>query len=169
VRDESKVLIELLSLEYKILQEKIDKIGAFSFTVKGWSVTLVVASIFAVGANRQVRAELLLLLLLFVALFFLLERKQSRLSFIFGKRLLELERLIRRVRTTDPDHKMDIRVGFVPGIAHYLHDASRGTAHYGKVRRSILQVLDSDQLFYLLQVVAVLVAYWLISGRSKAP
>ena len=30
--------------EYKILQDKIDKIGGFRFTIKGWSVTAVIAA-----------------------------------------------------------------------------------------------------------------------------
>jgi len=33
-----------LTDEYKILQDKIDKIGGFRFTIKGWSVTAVIAA-----------------------------------------------------------------------------------------------------------------------------
>ncbi|MGB6942140.1 MAG: hypothetical protein WBE37_07090 [Bryobacteraceae bacterium] len=39
-----KDLLDQLSSEYKILQDKIDKIGAFKFTIRGWSVTIVIAS-----------------------------------------------------------------------------------------------------------------------------
>lgn len=33
-----------LTDEYKLLQDKIDKIGGFRFTIKGWSVTAVIAA-----------------------------------------------------------------------------------------------------------------------------
>jgi hypothetical protein len=38
--------------EYKILQDKIDKIGGFRFTVKGWSVTITTAALAAAGAAK---------------------------------------------------------------------------------------------------------------------
>ena len=43
-------LITSLSDEYKILQDKIDKIGAFRFTIKGWSVTVIAVSVAAGSA-----------------------------------------------------------------------------------------------------------------------
>ena len=39
--------------EYKILQDKIDKIGGFRFTIKGWSVTAVVAATAAASATKS--------------------------------------------------------------------------------------------------------------------
>jgi hypothetical protein len=41
-----------LSDEYKILQDKIDKIGSFRFTIRGWSVTAVIA-----GAAASTKAD----------------------------------------------------------------------------------------------------------------
>jgi hypothetical protein len=39
-----------LTDEYKILQDKIDKIGSFRFTIKGWSVSAVLAASAAAGS-----------------------------------------------------------------------------------------------------------------------
>jgi hypothetical protein len=33
-------ILDLLLREYAILQDKIDKIGEFRFTIKGWALTL---------------------------------------------------------------------------------------------------------------------------------
>jgi len=46
--------VDRLMDEYKILQDKIDKIGAFRFTIKGWSITVIIASIFAGSATKTV-------------------------------------------------------------------------------------------------------------------
>ena len=88
--DDARLLLEQLSSEYKILQDKIDKIGAFRFTVKGWSVTLVIASIFATAGDEDVNPLVLLFLLVFVVLFNRLERKQMQWSDIFGERSLKI-------------------------------------------------------------------------------
>ena len=65
--------------EYQILQDKLDKIGAFRFTIKGWSVTVTAASLAAATATNA--SALVATLPLFIALvFFLLEWRQHRLS-----------------------------------------------------------------------------------------
>src|SRR5204863_5283081 len=95
---DAKLVLDLFSAEYKLLQDKVDKIGAFRFTVKGWSVTLVIISTFAVGANKNVDPRLLLLLIVFVIALGLVELKQARLSALFGRRLFRLEREFARLR-----------------------------------------------------------------------
>ena len=42
-------IVSRLADEYRIIQDKIDKIGAFRFTIKGWSVTVIIGAI-AAGA-----------------------------------------------------------------------------------------------------------------------
>jgi len=84
-----------LTDEYKILQDKMDKIGAFRFTIKGWSVTAVIAASAAGSAvkNMPIAAVLTISVGLAVMLFFFLffEFKQVRLSRIFGERARKLE------------------------------------------------------------------------------
>jgi hypothetical protein len=79
--------------EYTILQGKIDKIGGFRFTIKGWSVTAVIA----ISAAAATAKTLLPVLALSIGLFFMLsfffhfELEQVRLSRLFGNRARELE------------------------------------------------------------------------------
>jgi hypothetical protein len=88
-----------LSDEYKLLQDKIDKIGAFRFTIKGWSVTAVVAGLIAgstgKGASQMVVAGILTI---FLCWFFWLERDQVKLSWRFSARIMEIEDHIKRAR-----------------------------------------------------------------------
>jgi len=60
-----------LTDEYKILQDKIDKIGAFRFTIKGWSVTAVVAASAAGAASKSLSTVFTLsVALVFMLIFF---------------------------------------------------------------------------------------------------
>jgi hypothetical protein len=86
--------------EYKILQDKIDKIGGFRFTVKGWSVTLTTAALAAAGAAK-IPYYLPPGLVLLVVVFFLLEHEQWERSLRFGRRASEIEDALHRIRT-DP-------------------------------------------------------------------
>lgn len=75
--------------EYKILQDKMDKIGGFRFTIKGWSVTAVIATSAAGAASKNLSTVIALSFGLAVMLFFFFqfERDQVELS-----RLLEIGR-----------------------------------------------------------------------------
>src|ERR1700681_3309809 len=69
-----------LSDEYKILQDKIDKIGAFRFTIKGWSVT-VVAAVSAAGTTTRsllTAVTISLGIALMLVIFFFLEFEQVK-------------------------------------------------------------------------------------------
>src|SRR6267154_5661686 len=50
--------VDKLENEYKILQDKIDKIGAFRFTIKGWSITVILAAAFAGASTAKIPAWL---------------------------------------------------------------------------------------------------------------
>lgn len=118
-------LVERLAEEYKILQDKIDKIGAFRFTIKGWSITVIIAALFAGSATDSISAPLLVVCLFVVlTLFFFAEKKQTDLSHYFGERAISIEVVISRVlrksaraagQSTD-----FVLLRFVPGIAHHL-------------------------------------------------
>lgn len=84
--------VSVLFDEYKILQDKIDKIGAFRITIKGWSVTAMVAALAAIAADKGfvpwISAAALDFLLLW---FFIFERKQVRLGWRFNGRARSIE------------------------------------------------------------------------------
>jgi hypothetical protein len=169
--DDAKLVLELLSSGYKLLQEKVDKNGAFRFTVKGWSVTLVIASTFAMGANRNVEPRILLFLIVFVMAFGMLELKQARLSTSFGRRLLELEREFPKVRRIlQPDSKRRIKIDTVPGIAYQLHDDARRRARsrWWSVPDRLGFLVNPDLWFYIVQVVAVIGAVVALSLMERA-
>jgi len=88
-----------LSDEYKILQDKIDKIGAFRFTIKGWAITAVVGASAAGTASASLLTVLTISLGLVVLLsvFFYLEFEQVRLSRLFGNRARRLESAFRQL------------------------------------------------------------------------
>jgi len=79
--------------EYKILQDKIDKIGSFGFTIKGWSVTAVIAASAAgSSANRLLTSVMVSIgLALMLGFFAWFEYRQIKLSRLFGKRARKLE------------------------------------------------------------------------------
>jgi hypothetical protein len=82
-----------LTDEYKILQDRIDKIGGFRFTIKGWSVTAVIAASVA-GSNTTNLAAVITIsvgLAVMVLFFFRFELEQVRLSRLFGDRARRLE------------------------------------------------------------------------------
>jgi hypothetical protein len=120
-QQDDRVLAQLVN-EYKILQDKLDKIGAFRFTIKGWSITLVFGVIFA-GATKSVPPFIwAICLILFLAAFYFFEREQVKWGQIFGDRVLKIERVISsRLRTVDKKITSEfIMLQFIPGIGHDL-------------------------------------------------
>jgi len=108
-----------LSDEYKILQDKIDKIGAFRFTIKGWSITAVIAaSAAASGKGLSTVSTISLGLVLMLVFFFWLEYEQVRWSRLFGNRAGRLEDAFRRISR---GNGREVYQSFpVPYIAHEL-------------------------------------------------
>jgi len=88
-----------LADEYKMLQDKIDKIGGFRFTIKGWSVTAVIAASAAGGAAKSLMTVVTVStgLAFMLYFFFLFELEQVKLSRLFGERLRKLEESFRRL------------------------------------------------------------------------
>jgi hypothetical protein len=101
--------MDRLADEYKILQDKIDKIGAFRFTVKGWSLTLIVATLLAGSATKVSPPWLVsLLMFVFIGVFFYIEKKQTDLSGLFGQRAKQIESVITgMLRTTGNGARLD--------------------------------------------------------------
>jgi hypothetical protein len=107
-----------LTDEYKILQDKIDKIGAFRFTIKGWSVTAVVAASAAGAASKGLSTVLTLSggLIIMLIFFFFLEYEQVMLSRLYAARAGSLEDAFRRI---DRGKGKELRARlFFPYTAH---------------------------------------------------
>ena len=85
--------------EYKILQDKIDKIGAFRFTIKGWAITAVVGASAAGTTTKSLLTGLTICLglALLLGIFFYLEFEQVKLSRLFGNRARRLESTFRQI------------------------------------------------------------------------
>jgi hypothetical protein len=85
--------------EYKILQEKIDKIGGFRFTIKGWSITAVIAATAAGSTySKLLTAAMISISLAFMLGFFCrFEFQQVKLSRLFGERARKLENGFRQL------------------------------------------------------------------------
>jgi hypothetical protein len=127
--------VDKLESEYKILQDKIDKIGAFRFTIKGWSITVILAAAFAGASTLNIPAWLWVIsLFCFLISFFYFELEQTRLRRKFGLRCISIESAITRVlRTvaTRPGNAIVrnsfVKLRFVPGITNHLHKESTGS------------------------------------------
>ncbi len=151
-----------MNSEYRILQDKLDKIGGFRTTIRGWSVTLVVASIIAAGSSKQVSPLFLSLLFVFIYAFDAMERKQNRYANIFGARILQLEKRMREELRGNA--KNDPVLGFYPGIAHHLHSSLKGRSS-----RYFDWFRDADRFFYVAQVLAVVIAMAVLRFLGTAP
>jgi len=166
-------LVDRLVEEYKILQDKIDKIGAFRFTIKGWSITIIIASIFAGSATKAVPKWLWgISLVVFLIVFFFFEKQQTDLSHRFGQRVLAIEgvlsRLLRNLANTSNSQSVltsFLTLHFVPGIGHHLR--SHAGRQRAPGRRAWQSYVDADVWFYVIQFVAVVVFVLWPAGTSS--
>ena len=155
--DYSKAWLDQLAGEYRIIQEKIDKIAGFRFTVRGWSVTLVVA--FAFGANTlKLPPYWLLSAFLPIIAFLLMERSQERYGDILGARAVRIEKRIWRILRLSAPAGSEVAIGgMVPRLAHDLGEDNQLSNPVLRRCRSMGYVF-----FYGLQIVLVVIAaVWL--------
>jgi hypothetical protein len=131
-----------LSDEYKILQDKIDKIGGFRFTIKGWSITAVVAGIGIAGQKGLATGCIVAIgLVVMLVFFFILEHEQVRQSRIFGDRAGRIEDAFRRIRRGKGEEVFASLP--VPYLAHELVIARLRERTKGRARGSSLQANTS--------------------------
>jgi hypothetical protein len=126
-----------LTDEYRMLQEKIDKIGAFRFTIKGWSVTVVIAASAASATAKGLSTVLTLSFGLAVMLvfFFFFELEQVRLSNRYMDRSRRLENAFVRIdRKRQSTNKLPFPV---PYTVNEIALAGRGqrVQHVGRFNR----------------------------------
>lgn len=76
--------------EYKLLQDKVDKVGAFRYQVKGWLIPLVSAWLAAIY-TAHIPTWAYIFAALFPLLFWLLEEHHSRYQDGFIRRILIIE------------------------------------------------------------------------------
>jgi hypothetical protein len=149
--DHYQHLADRLSSEYEIVQDKIDKIGAFRFTIRGWTVTLVTGVIVAVANTRFFSPFAPLFLLVLLYIFASIERKQNRNQEILEDRAFEIEVEWRR-SNSGYGRGQDAQV-MSPWIAHTLRD--RSVQGVNVVKRFLG---DPDRWFYWALVFCVLLA-----------
>jgi hypothetical protein len=192
VIDERQQLLSRLAEDYKILQDKIDKIGGFRFTIKGWSLTLIVAAILSGAANKVSPRYLIpTVMVLFTWVFFWIEKTQTDLSAAFGQRAREIETIVTNMLQVDDNgHRIDeLRGGrHALGIAHHLSDTRRSlfVRISEKVTRTVEQMggpdartilrsptyqwirswWDADWWFYFVQTLSILVVAYAIGLGS---
>jgi hypothetical protein len=161
--------------EYKILQDKIDKVGASRLTIKGWSVTAMIGVFLAIATNKGFSPSVSALGLdVLLAFFFWFEREQVRYSWEFIARARSIE-----IQTDKFRRAAGERVLFSsPNIvrSHFRDKKRRDTDHFEFKNRALEKAriraseqfrlaIGSDVVFYLVLGIAA----WLpIYVRSTA-
>jgi uncharacterized membrane protein len=149
-------ILDCLSSEYSIVQDKIDKIGAFRFTIRGWTVTLVTGAIFAIASTNLLSPYVLLFLIFLIAIFALIESRQNRNQDILEDRAFEIEAEFSHLLTVSSGSPA--RFITTPRIAHDIRDRSVQDAT--STRRFLVY---PDRWFYwLLGLVVVVVVLFLL-------
>lgn len=162
-------LVKLCWDEYKVLQDKIDKIGTFKFQIKGWSATLLIAGI-ASGKALDTAWYALLPLLILVLAFALLEGAQSQRGRQYGRRALELQNRIQRTLRHFPSP-----VSYSPEIcqASILRapKVRRGKSVFFTRRLLHPATANSTSIFYILMFVLGVLAsvFQFISSVRSEP
>ena len=93
-------LTNTLLEEYRIIQNKIDKIGEFEFKVRGWTITLESALIISLMTGRiplGLSWYLFLLMVIIVLIFQFLEEKQREIKRALVSRVFIIEKAIDRI------------------------------------------------------------------------
>jgi len=140
-----------LESEYRIVQDKIDKIGGFRFTIRGWTVTLVTGAVLAVASTKYLSPLALLFLFVLLAVFAAIERRQNRNQQVLEDRAFEIEVEFRRIQTEVGGTQE--RLTMSPRIAHSLRD--RSLLDGGAIRRF---VENPDRWFYWVLVGVIFAA-----------
>jgi hypothetical protein len=167
--------VDKLENEYKILQDKIDKIGAFRFTIKGWSITVILAAAFASASAVKIPSWLWLVSLFgFLFLFFRFELEQTTLRHTFGQRCILIESAITRVlRTAATRSRGDtivraqfVKLRLVPGITNHLRKQSSGSDSEEWSRWRAFR--EADGFFYVaLGLLTLLFAAWHVTAAKQ--
>jgi hypothetical protein len=89
--DSRKLLLD----EYKLVQDKIDKFGAFKFVIRGWAMT-VTSAIIAAIATAAILSSAALFVIPVLLLFWALEAYELRTRVLLSSRALRIESALRK-------------------------------------------------------------------------
>ena len=171
---ESEFIARLLD-EYKILQDKIDKIGAFRFTIKGWSITVLVAVVFAGSATnvKPLWALAVCAIAVLVGLF-LYEWQQTILRYCFGQRCVLIEEQITHllraaVKRNGSESLASIIVSlqYIPGIGRHVAKLTKVRRRLSRRERFWRRLTAADAPFYFGLI--VLIALFSFLARNNDP
>ncbi len=143
--------VKLLWEEFKLAQDKIDRIGDFHFRVRTWAITLSTALVVAAIANKVPGYAYLAMLPLIVA-FNLIDRAQTKWQGALLGRARHLEKQL-RARGLEG-----------PRIAQFLDDSRRDLMEGWFGRR----VVENGRVFYLVMYILVLTAS-VVAWRDTRP
>lgn len=137
--------------EYKILQDKIDKIGDFRFRIKSWTITLFTGFILGILATPLPKIAFLFAFVI-VMLFHYFEGYQSIWHKAYSKRIIELENQFRKSTT-----------GFPKIALHILKE------RYQKKRKFTGRLLlRANNIFYVILYI-VIILFFVVNPTNKKP
>ena len=131
--EEARLLWGRANEEWKVVQQKIDSVSNFPFTIKAWSITVVGVLVgLAKGFEINVPGPLLYTFAIFGPLtFYLLETRHNRVRDILARRATVLEQLMDETDAFEhylPDScppRLVEEIGRIPGTAFTIRDATR--------------------------------------------
>lgn len=151
--------------EFKLLQDKFDKLGDFRFRVKTWSIGIIGGLLFG-GIAAKLPFYAYLLLLLPVIAFCLFEQLQTEWQKAFHRRLVELDSSLRRKKL----------VAIPERAREWGSKRPQSILHAIEIRRNELQltlvgqiILRANEFFYGMQVVLILCVAFVSAGRNIEP
>lgn len=116
--------IDYLWEEYKLLQGKVDSIGAFKFQVKGWAITLIGALLVG-GFAANIPPLAFLGCLIVVFLFYIVDSNQNVWHSSYISRIAHLELKLIRVQRGCSDSPKDRSPGVVRATGAAVQTAQR--------------------------------------------
>lgn len=141
-----------LQEEYKIIQNKIDKIGEFRFKIRGWSITVLSAAIAGMIASNDIAVFYWVLCFLLPFSFRYLEYEQEVLSSALGKRAITIEYFMLHYFKVKDSKKAEIQylmglrdLESTPTIGKQMQIAKSRAINY----KELFQVNRKNFFFYL--------------------
>lgn len=138
--------------EYKLLQDKIDKIGDFRFRIKSWAMTLLTGLIIG-GFASDIPTVIFLIGLPIIAMFHIFDLNQSIWHDAFVRRLSKIEFILRRESKTDIKGKYFTKHRKSPGVVFSVVETMKQN---GKKRLLRWFVIPIHNLFYFVLYIVIL-------------
>ncbi|MBJ6752681.1 hypothetical protein [Geomonas anaerohicana] len=135
-----KIDQKLLTAEYEILQEKLDKIGEFKFKIRGWSITVLSAAL--AGLISQDMSPIYWVVTFIIPLtFHYQEYEQEVLGVALGRRAKTIEQFLFAVQRDDDSDRSEIMLKIA---AKVVESVPRIAA---EMRKAKARCIDWEKLF----------------------